>query len=119
MTLRILAWLRSRLRYGGPVGSRQGPVKALAAGQGRCWDYTDVFVTLCRQAGIPARQVAGWLAGTSGHIWAQVWLGSAWFDVDPTCTWLGVSEDYIPLALSEDGSMEFAYWGPPKIARIK
>ncbi|MCU0723528.1 MAG: transglutaminase-like domain-containing protein, partial [Planctomycetes bacterium] len=49
------------LKYGGPVGSRHGVRKAIELGTGRCWDFSDVFVTLCRADGIPARQVAGWI----------------------------------------------------------
>jgi hypothetical protein len=126
---RILGWVQSHVRYGGDQqGSRWGAMKAIRQGFGRCWDFSDVFVTLCRAAGVPARQVGGWLKGSEGHVWAEVVVGEGKNDgkpayrevlpVDPTTTWLGVSGDYIRLWTSEDGRTPFVYWGFPKIEQL-
>ena len=52
---------------------------------GRRWDLSDCFVTLCRPAGVPSRQVAGGASATSGYFWAEdYWKGVGWQRVDPT-----------------------------------
>jgi transglutaminase-like putative cysteine protease len=114
----ILAWTRAHVRFGGPdTGSRYGVAKVLDQGFGHCWDVSDVFITLCRTARIPARQVGGWLRGVDGHVWAEVWIeGEGWLEVDPGTSWLGVSEDYVPLWASDDGRAPLVYWGAPEIS---
>ena len=95
-------------------------MRVIEQGYGHCWDYTDVFITLCRAANIPARQVCGWLNGVSGHIWAEVYIpDTGWVSVDPTASWLGTSEDYIPFVISENGRMPFVYWSTPVIEKVK
>jgi hypothetical protein len=122
---RVLAWVQKHVKYGGDEpGSRWGATKVIAQGFGRCWDQSDAFVTLCRAAGVPARQVGGWLLGGEGHVWAEIVVGKEENDgkkydvvlaVDPGTTWLGVSEVYVPLWASDDGRTPFVYWGAPKI----
>ncbi len=72
----LFDWVRGHIEYGGGTGTRYGTMQVLSQGYGRCWDASDVFVTLCRASGLPARQLSGWLAGPdgSGHIWSQAWL---------------------------------------------
>lgn len=108
----ILRWMSDpkNLRYGGEVvGSRYGVEQTISQKYGRCWDYSDVFVTLCRASGVPSRQVLGWLDGVSGHVWAEVYVeGEGWRAVDPT----GVppcGSHYIPYFGGADGSASFAY----------
>ena len=117
----ILQWISANIKYGGEiVGSRYGVKQVLKQSYGRCWDKSDVFVTLCRAAEIPARQIAGWLNNNGGHIWAQVYLPEeGWVSVDPTGSWLGTSNDYIPFVISENGKMSILYWENPQIEIIK
>ena len=117
--LSILRFVSGSVRTGGPTGSRHGARKVLAQRFGHCWDKSDLLITLCRAAGIPARQVAGWVPPlNAGHVWAEVRLGDeGWIPVDATTTWLGVSEDYIPLYGTEDGEMPIVYLGWPQIER--
>jgi protein-glutamine gamma-glutamyltransferase len=65
---------------------------------GFCGHYASAFVTLMRDAGVPARVVTGYLGGewnpiggyfivrqSDAHSWAEVWLdGHGWTRVDPT-----------------------------------
>lgn len=115
----ILAWLAPgrNLKYDGPTGSRWGTTKAFEQKFGRCWDFSDCFVTLARAAGVPGRQVAGWLYGSGGHVWAEYYRdGKGWQQVDPTgggryhC-----GLQHIPYFTTEDGEMPFVYVGMPKI----
>jgi hypothetical protein len=116
------AWMRENLEYGGDViGSRWGVEKVLEEGQGRCWDFSDVFITLARAAGIPARQIGGWLYGSEGHIWSQVWLADEgrWLDIDATADRIGVTSYYIPIWGTRDGEMMFLYRDFPVIERLE
>jgi hypothetical protein len=118
----LLDWLMpgKNLRFAGAVtGSRYGVKKVLDQGFGHCWDFSDCFVTLCRAAGVPSRQVAGWLYGQSGHIWAEVLLaGKGWREVDPTAG-MACGSDYIAFLTSETGDMPLVYLSMPKIEIVK
>ncbi len=114
----IAAWLRPgrNIRFGGPVtGSRYGVKQVLAQKFGHCWDFSDLFVTLCRASGVPARQVAGWLHERAGHVWAEVLPDEGgWKQVDPTGV-LDCGSDYIPWVTSEDGHLPLMYLSAPEI----
>lgn len=76
----------------GATGALQSPKSAI------CTEYTDLFVTLARAAGIPAREVNGYaytenpkiqplsLVSDVLHAWAEYWDNSRgiWVPVDPT-----------------------------------
>ncbi len=64
-----------------------GAAKALKQGEGDCTEYTDLFVTLCRQFGLPAKHISGYILtdkGSIGHSWAEVYSKErGWIYVDP------------------------------------
>ncbi len=64
-----------------------GAVKALKNGKGDCTDYTDIFVTLCRQFKLPAKHISGYILtknASIGHSWAEVYTKEkGWIIVDP------------------------------------
>jgi transglutaminase-like putative cysteine protease len=78
-------------RLGG-VGSLENPTAAI------CTEFTDLFITLARAAGIPAREVNGYaytdneilqplsLVADVLHAWPEYWDDEkgAWIPVDPT-----------------------------------
>lgn len=116
----ILEWLTpgKNIQYSGVTGSRYGTLKVLQQKFGHCWDFSDCFVTLARAAGIPCRQVAGWLYGSSGHVWAEYYDDQAkgWQQVDPTGgNILPVGLYHIPYFTTEDGHMPIVYLSMPKI----
>ena len=117
--LALLRFLSQHVPQGGAMGSRDPVAETLARGHGSCFDRTDVFVSLCRSLGIPARQLAGWVPALSaGHVWAEVHLsGRGWVPVDATTTWLGVSYDYLPFFGTDDGAMPFLHLAMPSIRR--
>lgn len=79
---------------------RIGALQALRSGRGVCMEYADLFIALCRSAGIPARAVFGFAYNPqdkrsfdTGHQWAQIFLtGKGWVNVDPT--WGEIGRDY-------------------------
>lgn len=78
--------------------------EALAQMKGVCQDYTHALVTLCREAGIPARYVNGFLIGVGAtHAWAEVHDGERWHGIDPTNDCL-VNDNYIALSHGRDFS---------------
>lgn len=66
-----------------------GAVKALQKGKGDCTEFSDLFVTLCRAKGIPARTVSGYTLRpysiSQKHNWAEVYLNDyGWVPFDPS-----------------------------------
>ena len=119
----ILEWLQPgrHIRSAGPTGSRWGVKQVLKQKYGHCWDFADCFVTLARAAGIPSRQVGGWLYGSSGHIWAEVLIdGEAWQQVDATGGGkLNCGIYHIPYFTTETGEMPILYLAMPKIEIVE
>jgi Transglutaminase-like superfamily len=114
----ILEWLAPgrNIRYDGETGSRYGVAKVLEQKFGHCWDFADVFVTLARAAGVPSRQVAGWLYGSSGHVWAEYYSEGGWQQVDPTGGGkLACGIYHIAYFTTEDGEMPILYLSMPKL----
>lgn len=67
-------------------------------------DFVQVYLTLCRLAGLPARYVIGLARGVSRiHVWAEVYCRSAWYAFDPTMG-TAVEEGHIKIAHGLDSS---------------
>jgi hypothetical protein len=119
----ILKWLSpgKNIKYSGQTGSRYGTEQVLKQKFGHCWDFSDLCVTLARAAGVPSRQVAGWLYGSSGHVWCECYLeGKGWQQVDPT------GGNVLPCGLyhlayftSNDGEMPIVYLKAPTITMLE
>ena len=113
---RILRWTSDskQLRHGGPVGGRSGVPEYLRTRVGRCWDASDLLITLCRAVDLPSRQVFGWLSGGEGHVWTDVAVDGRWRMVDPA-TGMDCDSDYVPFAIRNDGELGWVYASMPKI----
>lgn len=116
---RILDWCvpGAQLRFSRGIGTRQGVAQTIELGSGRCWDFSDLFITLCRSAGVPARQIAGWLVEDEGHVWSEVALDGRWIQTDPTVGLLGVDGGYLGYITADDGDFPFVYASWPRIER--
>lgn len=91
----------------GAASARQ----AYDEGSGDCTEHAALFVALARAAGLPARNVGGFVYLSAGngsyamfgyHAWAEVWLGE-WVPVDPTVDELGTSARYVFYEYDEPG----------------
>ncbi len=78
-------------RFG--INDRQGALKTLQGGAAVCMEYSDLFLTLTRAQGIPARAVFGYgydarleEQGQDAHQWVQVFIPqqNQWISVDVT-----------------------------------
>ena len=100
--------VRARLEYRlGTTTVESSVADVLAGGTGVCQDFAHVLISLCRQVGLPARYVSGYLgsvaAASASHAWAEAYIPPyGWVGVDATlgtpCTGqhvkLGVGRDY-------------------------
>lgn len=110
---RLVATAHEQIEYteNQPAGS---VLTALAEGRGECTDYADLFTTLARAAGYPARNVYG-LAYKDGpqpafmfHAWNEVFSDGKWQAVDPTWNQVLVDASHIPLSDSQAALMMLA-----------
>lgn len=112
----IQKWVKKNIKWSREEGTRYGPLKVIKQGYGRCWDFSDVFITLCRAAGIPSRQIYGYIYKKGGHAWCEVYIeGKGWIQVDPAIIKLGVLNSYVPFSISENGEISFLYDRQPRI----
>lgn len=91
----LMSFVENRLSYE-QQEVRLGPLRALEGGSGDCSEYTDLFITLARACGLPARALYGWAHTSENfapHAFAEVYLPRAgWLPVDPS--WGDAQGDY-------------------------
>jgi transglutaminase-like putative cysteine protease len=82
--------------------------EAFTIGSGVCQDHAHVFIACCRQLGVPARYVSGYVfspghAGThvASHAWAEAWVVDRWrsFDIANNRP---AGEDHVRVAIGAD-----------------
>jgi transglutaminase-like putative cysteine protease len=105
--------VRSDLEYRvGTTTVNSSVAEVLAGGSGVCQDFAHVLISLCRNVGLPARYVSGYLGGvessTASHAWAEAYVPPyGWVAVDATigtrCTGrhviVGIGRDYADVAV--------------------
>ena len=84
----IAEWVREHVRN--TPGSSTYPVSAVeinARREGVCRDLAHISIALCRALSIPARLVVGYLQDLEPmdvHAWFEVFVGGAWYTLDPS-----------------------------------
>ncbi|NQV41928.1 MAG: transglutaminase domain-containing protein [Candidatus Marinimicrobia bacterium] len=80
-------WVQKSLTYVYPPDQR-GVQNAFETRKGDCGQYSALFMTMCRIAGIPARQQSGFnfvSENTGAHVWSEIYLPiKGWVPVDAT-----------------------------------
>ncbi len=112
----LMEAVHEKIEYvSGATNVRTMAAESFEMGKGVCQDYSHIFCSLCREAGIPARYVAGTSDGEgSTHAWAEYFVpdddymkndGSAmqgrWFGIDCTRN-RKVDDSYVSLACGRD-----------------
>ena len=109
----LMVWIPSILTYRpGATEVHTELVNAIKAGAGVCQDFANLFISVVRSWGIPARYVMGYqapeLTGKAGagevatHAWAEVLVpGGGWIGFDATHNLLA-NDRYIPVAVGRD-----------------
>ena len=104
-------WTAKNIKYDIPLSKQiwngevptQGALETLERGRGTCSEYTNVFIAIMRNKGIPARFVMGKMFLGSYHSWAEIWLeGQGWVPVDPQGGSVGISARHIKLFYGAD-----------------
>ena len=82
--------------------------QAFAAGTGCVRDQAHVFIACCRQLGIPARFVSGYVLlddkgapRITGHAWTETWIGERWRSFD-LAYGHAAGENHLNLAVGSD-----------------
>ncbi len=76
----------TKLQYVDNPGGGPSAAQALRTGYGDCGFFASAFSAACRNAGIPARPIAGFLKGSNEwHVWAEFYVPNhGWVPVDPS-----------------------------------
>ncbi len=113
-TMALLTALNSAVRNALRYNRRdepgiQTPSETIASGGGSCRDFAVFFLALCRQLGLAARFVSGYLheppdpavshpSPPAMHAWAEVYLpGAGWRGLDPT-RGIFCDDSFVPVA---------------------
>ncbi|MHA1264657.1 MAG: transglutaminase-like domain-containing protein [Candidatus Helarchaeota archaeon] len=94
-------FVRAHIKFRENLNIRLGARRALKEGKGDCDEFSDLFITLCRIAKIPARRVIGLLLtgpeSSSLHAWSEVYIP--------------LLKQWVPFdaALNEFGSIKWNY----------
>ncbi len=85
-------WVYERMQFFPGVTHIETPAsEAVAGGRGVCQDYAHVMLAICRELGLPARYVSGFIPGEGYmHAWVEVLVADSrsgtahWEGFDPT-----------------------------------
>ena len=99
----ICQWLNEHIAYQPQSTTVEtSAAEVLERQQGVCQDFAHLMIALCRQRGIPARYVNGFLVGEGEtHAWVELFDGYNWLGFDPTNN-CPVTQGYIKLAHGRD-----------------
>ncbi|MGI9324376.1 MAG: transglutaminase-like domain-containing protein [Pseudomonadales bacterium] len=107
---RLLRHVHRFLTYDDSVTARR-VIELLDKPSGDCTEYADLFTTLARAAGLPARTIIGMAysddpdPALAFHAWNQVQVNGVWEAVDPTWNQRQVDATHWPLPSSERRAM--------------
>jgi len=81
---------------------------------GDCTEYSQLFVTLARAAGLPAREVSGFVYSgddhaptLGGHAWVEVLIDGRWTGMDPTWNEIELNKSHVQIKNTLVPSLSF------------
>ena len=108
--MRLLQHVHGFLVYDDRVPAR-GVLELLDEPRGDCTEFADLFTSLARAAGLPARTVVGMAysddpePALAFHAWNQVLVNGVWQAIDPTWNQRQVDATHWPLPSNERQAM--------------
>ncbi len=97
----INAWIAGNLEKTTYSSAERGALWAFEKRKGDCTEFAQLFVSLSRLAGIPARRISGYkierdtyLDSSDFHDWAQFYLDNRWHVADPYYNTFMKNEDH-------------------------
>ncbi|HEY6805669.1 MAG TPA: tetratricopeptide repeat protein [Pyrinomonadaceae bacterium] len=81
---KLSEWIHKNLEW--RLTAEANPSQTLATREADCSEFSQLFVSMARSLGLPARMVSGIAYGGNsfgGHAWVEVWTGR-WVELDPT-----------------------------------
>ncbi|RIK35038.1 MAG: transglutaminase family protein [Chloroflexi bacterium] len=105
--LAATADIRERFTYQLGVTNVQSTVAdVIQGGRGVCQDFAHVLLAICRQVGIPARYVSGYIgnvaSSSASHAWVEAFVPPyGWLGVDPTAG-LPCTGRHVKVAIGRD-----------------
>lgn len=88
----------------GSTGVATSAAEAFRQRKGVCQDFSHILIALCRECGIPARYVCGFVTGEGEtHAWTEVWHEGSWYGLDAT-SGLPCDDTYIAVAFGRDAA---------------
>ena len=105
----VMAAVNDALEYTpGATTVKTTAAEALASGRGVCQDFAHLMIAACRELGLPARYVSGYVhaprrgTAAASHAWCDVFLeGNGWLSLDPTHG-AAQTDHYVRLAVGRD-----------------
>lgn len=113
---RLAAWVSKNMEYDLAYSNEAKNAAWVESNRvGVCEEYTNLFISLCRSAGIPARYVSGYVYSNKSfgpHAWAEAWVGD-WVSFDTTYAEFGaLDSSHIPFykSLEHESLVEANYY---------
>ncbi|MFX1511668.1 MAG: transglutaminase family protein [Promethearchaeota archaeon] len=91
----ISEFVQKKITFREHLTKRLGALATLEKKYGDCDEFTDLFITLCRAVGIPARRITGLFVksdlGVENHAWAEIYspVIQDWIPVDVALGYFG------------------------------
>ncbi len=120
----LLCWQTWGIAAAEEKGTRTTVMEGARSGLAQNWGKSDLFVCYNRAFEQCARQVWGVVAGKGPYVWSQVYLRDdfkhfpargQWISADQSRNWFGVSADYVPLFICDNGHPPFIWLEDPKL----
>ncbi|MFX0113250.1 MAG: transglutaminase family protein [Candidatus Hodarchaeota archaeon] len=125
---KTFAFVRQSINFPEPQKDRFGALKALTRRFGDCDEFTDLFITILRTFGIPARRITGIFVReleAENHAWAEVLLPRSqhWITMDPALGYFGQrSKHHFGRKIEDTVSTRndvMVWWKEKRSARVK
>jgi transglutaminase-like putative cysteine protease len=87
-TTELMGAVLDKMPYtSGSTNVESSAAQSFAMGKGVCQDHSHVFLSCCRELGIAARYVSGYVYSSdkeevASHAWAEAWMGNRWVSFD-------------------------------------